>query len=386
VKADIRDSDALTAIRPSDIAAYLRAQGWAEHQQNPDARWAAFTLNDFEVALPLTTTLRDYALRIADAIKTLEIAENRDQLQIVADLSVASADIMRVRVPDSEAQDGTLPLDRAVSIIDNTYSLMLAAACAAIAPKLYYASRKPADATNYMRGVRMGQTERGSFVVTVLSRLPPVPPPDPIDEPGADDPFQRRVTVTLAEAMHAANVAAQHTVATGGFEVFEQLVNEGVSANLCDSLSRLALHDGQARNVDISLSWARARPIIAGLSSQFVVTPDFAPVFQEAAKFLKAKAPREEFEARGPVFRLVHDPPHAPDGDITVAAPVDGTKRNIWIGLTGADYQTAIQAHANREFISVVGLLVKEGRRYRLQNPRNVRIVNEDEEFAWLDQ
>jgi hypothetical protein len=385
VKVDIRDRETLFAVRPSDMAAYLRAHGWAEQQQLGQS-WAAFTLADYEVTLPLTTELRDYRLRMAETLQTLEMAENRDQLQILADLAVTASDVVRVRIPDPDSTDGTLSLDRAVAVVNSTHGMMLAAACAAVSPKLYYASRKPNDASHYMRNVRMGQTERGSFIVTVYSRLPPTPPVEQEAELGLATPFQRKVTEKLATAMTAATAAATQTVATGAFGGFEAAVERGVSANLCDALAKLGTQDGMARNVEIALSWAQSRPQLIALRNQFTVTPDIAPVFYEAAKLLKSKAPREEFEVRGPVFRLVRDPPTAVDGEVTIAATVDGTSRNIWISLTGQDYQTAVQAHGASRYVSAIGVLKKDGRSYRLTDPRNVRILEDENEVPeWND-
>ena len=50
---------------------------------------------------------------------------------------------------------------------------MLAAACAAIEPRAVYAARKPERAMAYLRQIRLGPTEAGSFVVTVESPVAP---------------------------------------------------------------------------------------------------------------------------------------------------------------------------------------------------------------------
>src|SRR5580658_6889374 len=135
MKVDLRDRDTLRAIRPSDVTAYLRTRGWREHVGRMPS-WAPFTMDDYEIGVPLSSDLRDYPLRISEVLRTLEIVESRDQLQILADLSASAADIVRVQACDDEARDGTLPLDRAVEIVNSTHDLMFAAACAAVEPKL----------------------------------------------------------------------------------------------------------------------------------------------------------------------------------------------------------------------------------------------------------
>lgn len=377
MKADIRDRVALSALRPSEVVTYLRSRGWVQAPDAGNATWASFTLNDFEIALPLTQDFRDFANRISDAIRTLEIVEERDQFQILADLSLANADVVRVRVLDPEANDGTLPLDRAVDIIDNTYGLMLAAACAAVVPKLYYPARKPAQATDYMRQVRMGQTERGSFVVTVISHVQPeMVPPEEAAELGLPEPFEPRVTVKLGEAMDAVHHAAGQAIATGSLRGFEEAVERGVSANLCNALGGLSTSIYGSRPVGIDMAWARSRRIPPPTRRQIVVTPDFAPVLKDAADLLKAKAPREEYEMIGFVFRLRSDTPGSHAGEVTVAADVDGEQRSVWLDLRDDDYRLAVQAHHERRLLRAIGVLRKEGRSYRLRYPRDLQIFD----------
>jgi hypothetical protein len=208
MRVDIKDRSALISVRPSDIASYLRSRGWTEHGAQNGA-WATFIRDDVEIAIPLTTNLVDFPQRMADALHTLELVEERDQTEILADLSLTSDDVVRIRIADVEARDGTLSLERASRVVSRTYDLMLAAACAAVEPKLYYPSRKPQKAMDYMRNIRMGQTERGSFVIAALSRVSPeLMPADEASALGIPEPFERQVTEMLACALGAASEAA----------------------------------------------------------------------------------------------------------------------------------------------------------------------------------
>jgi hypothetical protein len=147
---------------------------------------------------------------------------------------------------------------------------------------------------------------------------------------------------------------------------------------LCAALAGLTGTDDQPRNVDIGLSWARSRQPEQGLASRFAVSSDWSPVLKEVARILKQKAPREQFELLGPVFRLVKDPAQT-EGDVTVRAQVDEEPRNIWVRLSGTNYQTAVQAHIEGRLISAIGELRKESGRYTLRNPHQVTIVIDDD-------
>ncbi len=67
------------------------------------------------------------------------------------------------------------------------------------------------EASDYMQRVRLGQTEHGSFVVTLLAPVPPLLqiPLDPAWTPLDDEPFDRRVTRRLMDALDACRAALE---------------------------------------------------------------------------------------------------------------------------------------------------------------------------------
>src|SRR5437773_2550332 len=108
MNVDIRDKSALASLRLLDVIAYLRATGW---QQSPrTSSGQMWTHRDFEVLLPGSRDVRDFALRMGDALVVLSTFEQRAQVEIFNDLVVTSADVIRIRASESESGDGTVPL------------------------------------------------------------------------------------------------------------------------------------------------------------------------------------------------------------------------------------------------------------------------------------
>jgi hypothetical protein len=115
----------LASIKPVELSAYLRATGWSEKVLR--SGWAVWVLgDDFEVTLPLRTDFRDYVNRIADAIRTLERAEDREAPFILQDIQATTTDIIRVRINDHDAANGTLPIDKATELIARSREMILA--------------------------------------------------------------------------------------------------------------------------------------------------------------------------------------------------------------------------------------------------------------------
>src|SRR5262249_3954268 len=99
MKVEIRDAAALGAVRPADLAAYLRGNGW--HQAYvANGRSGVWTTQDPdgpEILVPADHFLADYLNRISDAIFTIAAAEGRSELEILSDIARVGYDVVRVR-------------------------------------------------------------------------------------------------------------------------------------------------------------------------------------------------------------------------------------------------------------------------------------------------
>jgi hypothetical protein len=107
---------------------------------------------------------------MSEVLHALAEVKRRSQLDVLQDIETTTADLARVRAPRRDPENGTLPLDKAVAFVECSRDMVLAAACAAIDKRPFFAKRK---AQQYLGRVRMGQTERGSYVLTILSPVPP---------------------------------------------------------------------------------------------------------------------------------------------------------------------------------------------------------------------
>ena len=385
MKATIRDFDAIRIIRPVDVTAYLRQAGWAE--LNQDGSRAIWTRNDFEVLVPLNSNFRDFGERLAELLQTLSVAEDRSQLELFEDLTTSGVDVVRLRLIDAEVEAGSVPLEEAAHMGAMAKELMFAAACAAKSPKPVYGPRRPEDAVAYVRSVRMGQTEHGSFVLKLLSPVPPrLEQEKPANAPLAldgvpraaqEEPFARKVTLQLATAIRATHEAALSAAGSGSIAAFDRAVSSGVSANLCDAITGLALPMDSDRKLEVSISWALSRPVLETPAIRIMFTPDTFPIIREAARMFRESAPREEFEVYGPVVRCDRSE-GAAQGQVTVHAFVEECPRKIAIVLEGAEYEKAVDAHKLQKTIRCSGTLLKQGKGYTLRNPSTMEVEPEE--------
>lgn len=379
MKVEIRDRDAMRAIQPVEAALYLRAQGWAmvEAPHARSAIWRKLADGDeFEALLPMDRQVTDYALRVGELLSILAVVEKRSQWQVYRDLLTITSDVIRIRIADAEFADGTLPIEEHAQIAQKARDLVLAAACAATEARPVWHKRKPGQAMEHVRRVRIGQSEQGSYVVTVLSRVTPLlhGQNHQLFEP--EVPYERRVTEKLAQSLVALEDAAERAALTQEMAAFDEAVPQGVNANLCDAVVGFWGGDDVQRNLEFSFSWSPTRPAAPDAVRQVAISADRIPVIREAGRQMRERAPLTDFDLAGPVVKLERAD-GAAVGKVTVVGIVDDRQAKVTIDLTDPDYHAALRAHDQGKTLRLSGTLAREGRGYVLRHPTD--LVVEDE-------
>lgn len=382
----MRNRESFAALSHLELRAYLLARGWREEGRLGDkaqvlARHVA--AENVEILLPLREDLGDYLSRMTEAVHVLAQVEQRPEHSILADLSLAGCDVVRVRAAES-ADNGTISLLSGVTLYTQARELLLAAACTAQSPRPVFHSRKPQAALDYLANVRMGQSERGSYVATLLSPVDPALRPGsqiPLSPEVDQDPYERAVTKTLVRALKAARQAVTEAIATDGFEAFQSRVEHGVSANLCEALADLVDSTG---TVDIGVTWAQVRPVHGEKASAPVrveFTRTAGKVLHEAARQFRSREPLLEQVLIGWVTRLGRGPDDE-RGAASLSLLVDGKPKTAKVtGLGQAEYGKLAQANVERKAVSCEGDLYRVGRGYELRNARSITLLsNEDGE------
>lgn len=367
MKASIRDTEALSAVSPAALSAYARAAGWVRREPYGDHSdvYAADGLP--EIVLPRTQRLGDYATVVAQLIDIFARVADMDELALYRDLLTADRDVIRARV--SGEDDGTVSISEGIALVRGAHDLFLAAACSLREPRRLYRAGANREATDYLRRVRLGQTQQGSFVVTLLPPVIPPPMPQPLGPEWASDPIERQMTKRLAGALMSARKATEETV-SGETDAFFEAVAEGVSANLCDALVMLI---EPFSKLEVSLTWARTHPIKTTRDVVRFGEAD-APILREAARSFRDREPRPDERLFGFVHKLDRDERDT-DGKITLRTSVDGHTQAVTAILPKSDYERSVQAHKERAAIVAEGDLQRDGQRWRLLNPRIVEIM-----------
>jgi len=375
MKATIRDPDILRSIGPLDVMTYLRSNGWQEVQ--PLEHGAFWIKEDgavtHEVLLPFNAQSHGYLQRITELLAALEDAEGRSQIDILEDLSFASADIIRPRLPGA-FDDGTISIENGKAAYEHARALMLAAACAAVEPREVYTKRKPEQAMNYLKHARFGVPKRGSYILTIISPVSPklVTKKDLFGEDHAEDPFERRTVRILAQALEEVSNACRVSASTGDLTPMKNAVARGVSANLCDAL--VALHHASGeKGIDFRFTWAPSRGIPRNTKSSIGITSDLIPILEEASRIFRETSTESDVEVIGMVHKLEHQ--EGSKGKVTIMGSVDGVSRTVRMELSGPEHTLAVRSYHERILMSCRGELFKDGHSWMLNNPRDAVLL-----------
>lgn len=371
------------AVEPRALVGYLRANQWQrlhEHKRRDLPVALVMGREEAEVKVPLLADARDYAWLVAQLINALSQIEERPAHHILSDLRQFRTDIVRLRRLGRE--DAMLPLADGAELFSVAYNLLAAASLAASnEPRPSYGGRRPTAVVDFLREALLGQTEPGSFVVRVLVPLPPpiigtqtslkfpnLPPPPA--------PFNRRVTQTLQEALSHTYRAVVNSTINDTLEPFENAISHGVSAELCKALAPVE-HSQTDGGIEISVSWGLSAPLPRMVPVVF--QRDDLSILRQAAEYLAETQTQEDFELEGYITKLARAE-GAIEGDITVAANVDTQVRKVLVRLPLDQYQVAANAHNADQKVRIRGNLDKEGRQYRLSNPRPLTVIDHDQE------
>lgn len=410
-------------IEPEDLRLYLADHDWVPDDAatwSTDVEYWVRPTGD-EVLVPLRRSFRDYLPLLAEAVEGIAQLESRDPVLVAREVAGTSYDTLRFRAPTVDRPD-SLPLDVAIEVVSNAREALYVSARATIKPRARYGGgHAPLLADEYMRRVHLAHTEHGSFVVavrsplTTLQRTPrgtaevvpdtaisaePVQATSPQHErptkselaaadvaTDEDRPREvkrsvqllrpRDVVGTFVRAVHDAENAARMYIANKDLTVFDNVVANGVNANLCEALA--SIKKAAPTSVSLTVAWSprvELVDVLRSLPSVQSLTSDTAHVFERAAEYLARPPKRDPAEVIGQVIELRRRGTNQP-GRVQVRGMVEGRLRSVFVSLGISDYQTAVAAHGEGRRVRVVGVF---------RPSRRILLVDAPEKFEIFDQ
>lgn len=353
---------------------YLTGRSWTKYPSKKGDK-VFFRKEDnnnvSEIIIPLTRDFSDYENAILNAINLIAKYEQRDPIQLINDLLLPPADQIRFRVNNTRTKDGLISLSEGFMLLDSAKKSLLATAHDILKPEIYHKRLFLKDAQQFIDSCMMGQTERGSFIASIVC---------PIGNNSTDDKYQqlslfdslndlttsftRQVTTKLMKSIgHVKSVIENQSHA-------DLENNEAISANFLESLIEMGEY-GENEEIQIMCSWSPTAPQQdSSAPTSVTMTRDYILPLERIVEHIRERNADEIGEFVGRISEVKADPDASTrsDGQIIFNCIGESGAIKTKVTLKKDDFQQALIAFEQGKNIKILGMLRMSGRSKIIEN------------------
>lgn len=365
----------LRSVKPQQVRSYALARGWQRiPQRNPNLAVFGHANADFEQLLvPMDDELLDYDRRLAEVVETLAGFEQRSAESILADLLTSDADIVRFRVSSPATDGGSIPLAEGIRLLEGSKRSLLAAAHSVLNPVRHHPRMWRSEAQQLLSKCHMGQTERGSFAISISCPLRAVEADQPLL--AGVETFTRKAVSALLRSVH------QIVQAIDADEV-QQLLTPAedqipVSVNLCDALLQMQPPEEES-HLDLGVSWASSSAPLIQLPPSVRVRHEFFAIIADVARDLRpAQAPATSLfvgHVENVGGELGDD--GRMQGEVVLSLMFEESVQAARVTLGPEDWLIAHAALASHSVVRLKGILHPGSRTHRITDVTEFAVLN----------
>jgi len=328
-----------------------------------------------EVLIPLSRDFSDYGYAVQKAINLIAEFEQRESIQLINDLLLPPADQIRFRVNNSRTKDGLISLSEGFMLLESAKKALFTIAHDILKPETYHNRLALKDAQQFIDSCLMGQTERGSFIASVVCPIGNHSPNDAYQELSLFDPaeilsssFTRQVTSRLMQSIGK----VKQIVENQAYDELENPHGDKISANFLESLIEMGEY-GENEEIQVICSWAPTVPQQnTAISNSITITKDYILPLERIVERIREQNADEIGEFVGRISEVKADPEISArnDGQITFNCIGDNGAIKAKTTLNKEDFQRALLAFEEGKNIKITGLLKNSGRSKIIENPK----------------
>lgn len=355
--------DLTEKISPLAFAKYLKDMGWEQYQSKRQyIKIFQYEKNDdfFQVIIPTEKKLNDYKEAMYKAVVTVAEAENKSVEQVLLYLLNPNTDILKIRLEKKDVEAGNILFDDAIRMYENAKRLLAATALDILHPKKYHQGRMDDCVLKFLSSCRFGQTEIGSYVVSVVCPFAELDENEDYkqlsifsDEEQCANSLTRQVTSRVMK-----NISfIKNQIDNGEMDkLILQDEDKIISANFYEALGGLNL-DSNGADVGFIAEWS---PIVKNadcVKSRILLTHDYYQPIETTIERLKDET-NKSTRIIGRIKKLESSPDvqKRKIGKITVVYLDENDKRKtVTVNLNKNEYDKAIKAHERGFHVEIVG-------------------------------
>jgi len=370
-------------IKHVDMAKYLCDLNWHEVPSKRE-RVRVFQLKTnnelFQVDLPTSKDLRDYSIAMYRATESIACSLRKSVEQVILELVNPLSDILKLRIVEPNIENGSVLVEDAINLYDNAKKLLAATAMDVLHPQLYHAGRFDNVVTEFVNSCRFGQTEIGSYIVSIVcpicvinnNQVQKRTIHDRKEESARS--FTREIINKLIKSVNMVRGDIEQGVLDKRFTVDVDSQNV-VSVNFLEALNGINIYrDDSQLNITAEYASILQENTLANASAS--INHDYYEPISSIVKKVKIPAESEK-TVFGQITRLAAAPDSATrtGGSINIVFLNEARKvSNATVMLSKSDYDAAIEAHREGKTVRIVGSM--SGMRSKKIDYRNFEVLS----------
>lgn len=345
------DRHILSQIDPEKILGFLASIGWKNTNSDRKESYRYVHSDGGVLFVPADKGAVRYSRAVANVIETLSEWEGTTPTRIFQRIVLPSSDALILSFKGPSADRGSLPIGRVHDVIRSMKDSIKFAACGELQPMPFYVGVKK-QAREIAETARFGQTEIGSFVLSII--LPHS------STSGGNDPIERGVVKRLYTGIRQ----AKDCVINGNSLDFQKAFQDGLNANLAESLSQMKVED---LALNFSVNWDERAKVEDHFRQPIAVGERTFDMLESIGSKFRSEATAKEADIeRAAIIGLAwdasdldEDDAETPYVDLKVIEPSSFPIKKFRVTLSESDYKKAGSAHLASKHISLSGKLVK---------------------------
>lgn len=271
-----------------------------------------------------------------------------------------------VRVIADDVQNGQIAFQEGIELFQTTKRFVENFAKSAWKKRAQHSNKKAASVVEFMKSVKLGQTQHGSYIVNVYYPIEQVPATN-----GAlmQTTFSEQVNYNIASGLAALSDYLDNT--DNAPKDVGDFIQKGISTNLCETLVNFS-GKNQHRDVELTLHTSRndEHPQIFRLPKAKIHRIEHI-----ATQLAKDEYRWKKYEVIGKVIdRHSLSGGIEEGGSITVKTEIYGKIRTIHIELDPTDYKLANEATNQGKPLQLIGALHIKQQRGEMSELQKIQI------------
>jgi hypothetical protein len=353
-------------VPPATMQQYVRGLGWPQVAGIESPRIAVYHHpNDpqHQIILPADQGLVDYGEALARAICRLADFAHRLPRELLDQLLLAPADLLRFEPAHSGPVTPFLPLGYAATLLDGARQALLAVAQSVLDPQPFHARLDRREARQVVDACRLGQPHRPDPVVVLA--CPHAAAPTEASLLDGQVPFARRVVLGLMETLAQLAEAGRQR---SGDRLLQPAEAPLLSANLCEAIVAVRPPEDLA-SLTVSAAWWVSGTGPAPLSASVLLGPESFALAEYLAPRLRATRQPLPGWYVGFVEKLQGSPGPAagPQGEVQVNIAQGEEVLPARLDLAAEEYALASTAHLNNTPVYFRGVLYRSAGIHRVE-------------------